>query len=69
MFASNSFTQKTQHVALLHQMRALLSAVRKSTFDLPFDEMEALSDHDQERQQVPVIVSTVYRRLVERIAE
>jgi len=68
VFASTNFTQEIQHVALPHRMRALHSAMWESTLELPYYERQALSDHDGEGQQVPVIVSTNYRRLAERIA-
>ena len=69
MFATISCTQETQRVALPHQMRELLNAAWGSTLEFPYDEIEARSDRDGEGQQIPVIVSTNYRRLVERIAE
>ena len=69
VFAAINLMQQTQHLALPHQRRALVNAVWECTLDLPYDEIKALSDHSGKGQQVPVIVSTNYRRLVERTAE
>jgi len=69
VFTVIKFAQETQHVALPHQMRALQSGVPESTLELPAHGIKALLDHDGESQHVPVIASTNYRRLVERIAE
>jgi hypothetical protein len=46
VFVVINFTQETQHVALPHQMRALLSGVWESAFELPYDGIEALLAHD-----------------------
>jgi len=50
-------------------MRALLSGVQESAFELPYYGIEALLAHDWESQHVAVIVQANYWRLVERIAE
>ena len=68
VFVVIKFKQETQHVALPHQMRALLSDVQESALEFPYG-VEALLVHDEESQHVPVIASTNYGRLVERIAE
>lgn len=69
VFVTSNFTQENQHVALPHQMRALLSGMWESTLEILSQGIKALLDHDGESQHDPVIVSANYRRPVERIAE
>lgn len=69
VFVIINFTQETQHVAPPQQMRALQSGVPESAPELLSHGLKALLDHDGESQNVPVIASTNYRHLVERIAE
>ncbi len=45
MFVVINFTQQTQHVALPHQMGALLRGVQEGILELPPNGIEALSDH------------------------
>jgi beta-galactosidase len=46
VFVVINFTQESQHVALPHQMRALLEGVQESTMELPSYGVEVLLDHD-----------------------
>ena len=61
--------QEIRHVAPPQQMRALQSRVLESALELLSHGLMALSNHNGESRDVPVIASTNYRHLVERIAE
>ena len=69
LFAVIKFTQQTQHIELPRQLRALQSDVPERTLELLSYGGTALSDHDGESRQVPVLGSANCRRLVERTAK